>query len=449
MLTPFKLTHLGGEHCVTGSCHLVQAGGQNFLVDCGMVQGEDRGLSMENWPVSPGQIHYVLLTHAHIDHIGRLPELVRRGFRGEILATHPTKALLIPMLRDALSFSDWGEEETSATVRRIEAISWGFEYGEPFALKNGLRFTFHRAGHILGSASVLLESESPRSSILFSGDLGVKNTPILPDPDPAPACDLLVMESTYGNRLHESRSDRVERLGQALVRAFSDGGKVFIPAFALGRVQELLYELNRLRTDDVLKEKFPQLAKLQRIPVMVDTPLGLELTKIASSLSAYWDREAKAQLRRGDHPLNFDRLYAVTNSTDHRRLLESKGPMVILAGSGMCTGGRILDHLKEGIEDPRNDIVFVGYQAHGTPGRYIQEYAGKPGGYVELDGERRSIRAKIHVLGGYSAHADQKELVEWVESMPEKPKAIKLVHGEAGAREVLGDVLRSRGYEVV
>ena len=449
MLTPFKLTHLGGEHCVTGSCHLVQAGGQNFLVDCGMVQGEDRGLSMENWPVSPGQIHYVLLTHAHIDHIGRLPELVRKGFRGEILATHPTKALLIPMLRDALSFSDWGEEETSATVRRIEAISWGFEYGEPFALKNGLRFTFHRAGHILGSASVLLESESPRSSILFSGDLGVKNTPILPDPDPAPACDLLVMESTYGNRLHESRSDRVERLGQALVRAFSDGGKVFIPAFALGRVQELLYELNRLRTDDVLKEKFPQLAKLQRIPVMVDTPLGLELTKIASSLSAYWDREAKAQLRRGDHPLNFDRLYAVTNSKDHRRLLESKGPMVILAGSGMCTGGRILDHLKEGIEDPRNDIVFVGYQAHGTPGRYIQEYAGKPGGYVELDGERRSIRAKIHVLGGYSAHADQKELVEWVESMPEKPKAIKLVHGEAGAREVLGDVLRSRGYEVV
>jgi metallo-beta-lactamase family protein len=449
MLTPFKLTHLGGEHCVTGSCHLVQAGGQNFLVDCGMVQGEDRGLSMENWPVSPGQIHYVLLTHAHIDHIGRLPELVRRGFRGEILATHPTKALLIPMLRDALSFSDWGEEETSATVRRIEEMSWGFEYGEPFALKNGLRFTFSRAGHILGSASVLLESESPRSSILFSGDLGVKNTPILPDPDPAPACDLLVMESTYGNRFHESRSDRVERLGQALVRAFSDGGKVFIPAFALGRVQELLYELNRLRTDDVLKEKFPQLAKLQRIPVMVDTPLGLELTKIASSLSAYWDRETKAQLRRGDHPLNFDHLYAVTNSKDHRRLLESQGPMVILAGSGMCTGGRILDHLKEGIEDPRNDIVFVGYQAHGTPGRYIQGYAGKPGGYVELDGERRSIRAKIHVLGGYSAHADQKELVEWVESMPEKPKAIKLVHGEAGAREVLGDVLRSRGYEVV
>jgi len=444
----FKLTHLGGEHCVTGSCHLVQANGLNILVDCGMVQGGDQAVPMDAWPVSPSQIHYVLITHAHIDHIGRLPELVRQGFHGEILATHPTKALLIPMLQDALSFSDWEEEETSAVVRKIEAISWGFEYGEPFDLKNGVRFTFHRAGHILGSAFVLLESESSRSSILFSGDLGVKDTPLLPDPDPPPACDLLVLESTYGDRLHESRLDRVERLGQVLVRAVSDGGKVFIPAFALGRVQELLYELGQLHTDDVLKKKIPRLDKLQRIPVMVDSPLGLELTKISSSLSEYWDREAKALLRRGDHPLNFENLYAVGNHKDHRKLLELPGPMVILAGSGMCTGGRIVDHLKAGIEDPRNDIVFVGYQAHGAPGRTIQEYAGKPGGYVDLDGERCTIRARVHVLGGYSAHADQKELIEWVQSMPEKPKCIKLVHGETGSRKALGDVLRSRGYEV-
>ncbi len=449
MLTPFKLTHLGGESCVTGSCHLVQVNGLNILVDCGMVQGGDRALPLDDWPVRPSQIHYVLLTHTHIDHIGRLPELVRRGFRGEILATHPTKALLIPMLHDALSFTDWGDEEATAVIRKIDELSWGFEYGEPFALKNGLRFTFSRAGHILGSAFIHLESNSPKSSILFSGDLGAKDTPLLPDPDPPPACDLLVLESTYGDRFHESRSDRVERLGQVLVRALSDGGKVFIPAFALGRVQELLYELNQLHTDEVLKEKFPQLKKLQRIPVMVDSPLGLELTKIASNLSEYWDREAKAQLRQGDHPLNFKHLYAVANHKDHLKLLESPGPMVILAGSGMCTGGRIVDHLKTGIEDPKNDIIFVGYQAHGTPGRYIQEYAGKPEGYVELEGERCSIRARIYVLGGYSAHADQKELIEWVQSMPEKPRSIKLVHGEAGARKVLGDVLRSRGYEVV
>lgn len=445
---PFKLTHLGGEYGVTGSCHLVRAKGMNLLVDCGMVQGGDQALSLDAWPVRPSEIQYVLITHAHIDHIGRLPELVRKGFSGEILATHPTKALLIPMLQDALSFSDWGEEEAAATVRRIDTLSWGFEYGEPFDLKNGIRFSFHRAGHILGSAFILLESENPRSSILFSGDLGVKDTPLLPDPDPPPACDLLVLESTYGDRLHESRGDRVERLGQVLVKALSDRGKVFIPAFALGRVQELLYELGQLHTDDRLKEKFPQLDKLQRIPVMVDSPLGLELTKISSSLSTYWDREAKALLRRGNHPLNFKHLYAVENHRDHRKLLELPGPMVILAGSGMCTGGRIVDHLQSGIEDPRNDIVFVGYQAHGTPGRAIQEYGDKPGGYVELDGERCAIRAQVHILGGYSAHADQKELVEWVQSMPEKPKCIKLVHGEAGARKALGDVLRSRGYDV-
>lgn len=445
---PFKLSHLGGERCVTGSCHLVQARGLNILVDCGMAQGGDPALALDAWPVSPPQIHYVLLTHAHIDHIGRLPELVRKGFRGEILATHPTKALLLPMLRDALSFSDWGEQEADATLRRLDDLTWGFEYGAPFALKNGVRFTFHRAGHILGSAFILLESENPRSSILFSGDLGAKDTPLLPDPDSPPSCDLLVLESTYGDRLHESRSDRVERLGQVLVRALSDGGKVFIPAFALGRAQEVLYELDRLRTDDALREKFPQLAKLQRIPVMVDSPLGLELTKIASNLSAYWDREAKTLLRQGDHPLNFESLYAVESYKNHRRLLDMPGPMVILAGSGMCTGGRIVNHLKAGIEDPKNDIIFVGYQAHGTPGRSIQAYAGKPGGFVDLDGERCAIRARVHVLGGYSAHADQRELLDWVRSMPEKPGNIKLVHGEAGARKVLGDTLRSRGYEV-
>jgi len=446
--SPFKLTHLGGEQCVTGSCHLVQARGLNILVDCGMVQGGDQALPMDAWPVRPAEIHYVLLTHTHIDHIGGLPELVRKGFQGEILTTHATKALLLPMLRDALSFSDWGEEETSATVRTIDAVSWGFEYGAPFDMKNGVRFSFHRAGHILGSAFILLEADSPRSSILFSGDLGVKDTPLLPDPDPPLPCDLLVLESTYGDRFHESRSDRMERLGQVLLRALSDGGKVFIPAFALGRAQEVLYELDRLYTDDALKARLPDLGKLRRIPVMVDSPLGLELTKIASSLSEYWDREAKALLRRGDHPLNFDNLYAVGGYKEHLKLLELPEPMVIIAGSGMCTGGRIVDYLRTGINDPRNDVVFVGYQAHGTPGRIIQEYAGKPGGYVSLDGERCPIRARVHVLGGYSAHADQKGLVDWVQSMPEKPKRIKLVHGEAGARKALGDVLMSRGYEV-
>jgi len=244
-------------------------------------------------------------------------------------------------------------------------------------LKQGVRFSFHQAGHILGSAFLHLHSDDPPWSIVFSGDLGARNTPLLPDPEPPPACDLLVLEATYGDRLHESREHRLERLGKVLGRALVDGGKVFIPAFALGRTQELLYELDRLVTDLALRRTMPQLDRLRRIPVVVDSPLGLELTRITSSLSAYWDREARTLLQRGDHPLDFDGLYACGSHRDHLRLIERPGSAVIIAGSGMCTGGRIVDHLKAGLEEPKNDLLFVGYQAEGSPGRDIQRYAGK------------------------------------------------------------------------
>lgn len=443
--TPYRVTHLGGETCVTGSCHLVQAEGLNILVDCGAVQGNDRAMPMEAWPVAPAAIHYVLLTHAHIDHVGNLPQLIQAGFEGEILATHPTKALLMPILKDAMSFSQMGEKEADRLAEAIDRLSWGFEYGEECELRHGIRFAFHQAGHILGSAFIHLKGASPAWSILFSGDLGPRNTPLLPDPDPPPACDLLVLEATYGNRLHESRERRIERLGQILAQALADGGKVYVPAFALGRTQELLYELDRLFTDASSQQQGPDRLRFRRIPVFVDSPLGLELTKITSELSAYWDREATALLKKGDHPLDFDNLYGVGRHKDHLRLLEMAGPAVIIAGSGMCTGGRILDHLKEGLEDPKNDILFIGYQAAGTPGRAIQEYAGKPNGYVLLEGEHCRIRARVHVLGGYSAHADQRELLEWVRAMPGKPKQIRLVHGEPAARKALAGELGVRG----
>lgn len=445
---PFQLTHLGGERCVTGSCHLVRAARLNLLVDCGAVQGQDQGIPMDRWPVPPSDIQYLLLTHAHIDHIGAVPELIRRGFRGEILATHATRALLLPMLRDAMSFSDMDEHESRRIAERIHELSWGFEYGEPFQLKNGLRFTFGRAGHLLGSASILLQSSDSGASILFSGDLGMRDTPLLPDPDPPPPCDFLVLESTYGDRLHENRTDRLARLGKILVRALADRGKVFIPAFALGRSQELLYELDRLVSDESLRRKMPELAALRRVPVFLDSPLGIELTRIASSLSEHWDREAKDLLAKGDHPLDFDNLYAATRHRDHLKLLELPGPAVILAGSGMCTGGRIVDHLKAGIEDARNDILFVGYQGHDTPGREIQESATRPGTSVVLDGERYTVRAKVHVLGGYSGHADRQGILEWVAAMPRKPGSIRLVHGEPEARRALWEALAHRGYGV-
>ena len=284
--------------------------------------------------------------------------------------------------------------------------------------------------------------------MLFSGDLGAKDTPILPDPQNPEPADLVVLESTYGDRLHDDRVHRIQRLGRVLNRALADGGKVFIPAFALGRTQELLYEMDRLVSDREWQGAFPMLDPAA-VPVFVDTPLGLDITKIYAGLSEFWDREAGELYRSGDHPLKFKGLYGVERSRDHRELMRIPGPAVIIAGSGMCTGGRIINHLKAGLAKPEDDVCFVGYQAGGTPGRDIQRYARKPGGYVVLDGEKVEIKANIHVLTGYSAHADQNGLVEWVQAMPQKPAAIKLVHGEANARRALARVLKENGYDVI
>ena len=232
------IVHLGAEHAVTGSCHLLQIRGLNIIVDCGMAQGRDSLIPMENWPVEPSELHYLFLTHAHIDHIGRLPELIQNGFKGEIITTHATKVLIGPMLRDAMGFSSMTEREIVKMEETIDDLSWGFEYNQEFDLKNGIEFTLGCAGHILGSCFIRFEVKEPNWSVIFSGDLGAKNTPILPDPDVPEPADLLVLESTYGNRIHEDRHQRVQRLGNVLTRALSDGGKVYVPAFALGSDSE-------------------------------------------------------------------------------------------------------------------------------------------------------------------------------------------------------------------
>ena len=421
---------------VTGSCHLLQAKGLNILVDCGLAQGNDALLPMESWPVGPDDINYLFLTHAHIDHSGRVPELVQKGFKGEILTTHPTKALLAPMLTDALGFITMSKDRIAELTGIIDELSWGFEYDEEFDLKRGVSFKMGRAGHILGSCWIQFRIPG-EGSVVFSGDLGARDTPILCDPDIPEACDLLILESTYGDRLHGDRHNRIRRLGGILTRALEDKGKVLIPAFALGRTQELVYEMDRLFSDDRLREAFPTLSKDAGIPVFIDSPLGLEITKIYSGLSGYWDREATRIFNQGDHPIDFEHLYAVRNHRDHLKLCDMDGPAIILAGSGMCTGGRIVDHLKADITEAINDILFVGYQAKGTPGRDILRYERMPDGYVMLDGEKFYINADVHNLTGYSAHADQRGLVEWVNSMPKRPRKIKLVHGEKKAQDAL------------
>ena len=244
-MTEPNIIHLGGQHTVTGSCHLMQANGLNIMVDCGLAQGNDAVLAMPSWPVAPSEIHYLFLTHAHIDHMGRVPELIERGFSGEIICSHATRALLMPMLRDAMGFSSMGEHEADRMLLKIDELSWGFEYRQTFSLEKGIRFRLGCAGHILGSCFIRFELPDG-FSIVFSGDLGAKDTPILCDPDVPEPCDLLIMESTYGDRNHADRGDRIKRLGDILRVVLDDGGKVFIPAFALGRTQELIYEMDRI-----------------------------------------------------------------------------------------------------------------------------------------------------------------------------------------------------------
>ena len=428
----YKLIHLGGEKTVTGSCHLLRVTGLNIMVDCGLAQGHDQVVPMAEWPVAVKDIDYLFLTHAHIDHIGRLPELLEEGFKGEILCTHATKALLAPLLRDALGFTEWSRKKIESFLVKLDELAWGFEYSQAFSLKRGISFKFGVAGHVLGSCFVELKC-SENFTVVFSGDLGAQDTPLLPDPEVCEGCDLLVLESTYGDRLHGDRKERVRRLDAGLKRALADGGKVFIPAFALGRTQELIYEIDRCRAGGAA------------VPVFIDTPLGLQITEVYENLKEFWDREALDLLRFGDDPLDFAGLYGVKDYRDHQALLEYAGPAVIIAGSGMCSGGRIIDHLIGGIGDRRNDIFFVGYQAQGTPGRDILRYSKKPGGYVVLDRERYEIKAGVDVLTGYSAHADQQGLVDWVMAMDHKPEEIKLVHGEERARRMLWERFRRRG----
>jgi metallo-beta-lactamase family protein len=416
-----QISHLGAKDCVTGSCHLVETSpgahdSVNILVDCGTAAGDDPVLPFTEFPVPPEKIDYLFLTHAHIDHIGRVPDLIDAGFRGEIICSHATRALLLPMLRDAMTFSSRTDEAVRRLETRIDELSWGFELYETFTLKQGITFKLSNAGHILGSCFILFTFPDRQGNdyrVIFSGDLGCTDTPILPDPDPPDSCDLLILESTYGDRNHPSRKGRVEALKKLLEKALADKGIVYIPAFALGRTQELLYELDRIAT---------------KIPVFVDSPLGLEITKIYSSLEEFWDKESRDLKARGDHPFDFKGLYAVNRYQDHQKLLHIDGPAIIIAGSGMCTGGRIVDHLKHGLDDPANDIFFVGYQAKGTPGRKMIE-------------KKIPVRATIHTLTAYSAHADQRMLVDWVQSMPQPPKEIRLVHGEENARRALAIAL--------
>jgi metallo-beta-lactamase family protein len=419
---------LGARDCVTGAMTRVATGKKVLLVDCGVGQG--REAARWEFPDAARDADAVVLTHGHLDHIGSLPMLLDGDFDKPILATQATLEIARISLEDALELQRASRREIEWFLSRFDRLTKPVPYdlaGVPIP-GLGLNLTFREAGHILGSASVDILSEQSR--VIVSGDLGRPNSPILKDafsawPD-SRAVDVVVMESTYGSRDHAHSHDDIEaKLLQVVKDVVAKKGKLFIPAFAIGRTQVLLWFLNEL-----VEQK-----KLPRVPVAIDTPMGLVVTEVYEKFKRLYDRETLAKLQRGDKPLDFEHLFAVKKGRDSWRLTEAPGPMIIIAGSGMVAGGRIVRHLKDGLPDPRNTLLFVGHQSVGTNGRRIQERA-KTGEPIWLDGEEVPIRASIDTLRGLSAHADRKELKAWLSHVP-SAKRVALHHGEVQAQHDL------------
>ncbi|MBT8429158.1 MAG: MBL fold metallo-hydrolase [Gammaproteobacteria bacterium] len=452
-----EILHHGAVGGVTGSCHELRVSDRDaILVDCGLFQGAEnsgkganaRNLAIE-FPVD--HVRALIVTHVHIDHVGRIPYLLAAGFSGPIVCSQPSALLLPVVLEDALKIGVTRNRSlVQRVMRKLKQMIRPVPYGEWRSIDvNGetpLAIQFRRAGHILGSAWVdcRVGEGDGEQHVIFSGDLGANETPLLAPPDQPEGCDVLVMESTYGDRRHEGREARQQALENVIREALRDRGTVLIPAFSIGRTQELLYELEDILHRNRGAEAVDGLP-WDDLEIVLDSPMAATFTELYRVLRPFWDDEARARTASGRHPLDFDQLTTIDSHDDHLRavhyLAKTGRPVVVLAAGGMCAGGRVVNYLKAMLAEPRNDILFVGYQAKGTPGRDIQRY-GPRGGYVELDGERFDIRARIHSISGYSAHADQQGLIDFVRNMTNRPGRVRLIHGDPEASEILARKLR-------
>jgi metallo-beta-lactamase family protein len=441
-----QVIHHGAVEGVTGSCHQVVIDeSRSLLIDCGMFQGSDaKGRDETKFDFPIHCIKGLVVTHIHLDHVGRIPYLMGAGFNGPIYCSPPTARLLPITLEDSMRVGVTRNQKLierfiSDLRHRIRPLA----YDKWHKLDGGIEIRLKAAGHVLGSAIVEVQHGDER--FVFSGDLGSCNQPLLDQPESPERADLLVLESTYGDRNHEGRNERTKRLEDILCHTMKNSGVTIIPAFSIGRTQELLYEMNEIFHR---VENRCGCSLLRAVDVIVDSPLANRFTEIYESLREYWNAEAHHVLTYDDQPLVFNNLIQISESDEHRDyvayLQESKLPAIVIAAGGMCAGGRVVNYLKAFIEDPTTDIVFVGFQAQGTPGRYIQD-----SDWVKLDGKRFDIRAAVHTLNGYSAHADQAELLQFVEGMAERPRAIRLVHGEQPAKAALARELEQRGYKVI
>ncbi|PHQ73346.1 MAG: MBL fold hydrolase [Marinobacter sp.] len=453
-----EIKHHGAVTGVTGSCHELLVGRSGILIDCGLFQGDDSSnganasdLSID-FPID--HIRALVVTHVHIDHVGRIPYLLAAGFEGPIICSEPSAIMLPEILEDALKI---GFTRDRALIERVLGLIRSrlvpVPYGQWHTVFDGegasLSVRLQRAGHILGSAYVECEAECEGDfeRIVFSGDLGAPHAPLLPEPQPPERADRVVIESTYGDKDHESREERRYRLKAVLEHALEDGGTVLVPAFSIGRTQELLYEIESLIHEFGSDDVAPDLP-WRDLEIVVDSPLAATFTRIYRDLKPFWDAEATELVSQGRHPLSFEQLTVINSHEDHLNavdyLAKSHRPCVVLAGSGMCAGGRVVNYLKAMLADERNDVLFVGYQAKGTPGRDILNY-GARGGWVELDGDRFDVRARVHQVGGYSAHAGQSDLLRFVGGIDSPPSEVRIVHGDAKAKESLKSQFHSAG----
>ena len=469
------IEHHGAKDGVTGSCHQLHMNAStSVLIDCGLFQGNDASL-----PSGAGEdqlviefpldmIKALIVTHVHIDHVGRIPYLLAAGFEGPILCSEPSAKLLPIVLEDAFKLGiSRDHAQIERYIERIEKRLISLPYEQWFTLFDSdelvARVRLQRAGHILGSAYVEIDLAYPQTGqgkrVVFSGDLGAPHAPFLMPPESPERADILVLESTYGDRLHEDRQSRRQRLEAVVEQALQDQGTVLIPAFSIGRTQELLYELEDIiqsqqsaKPDPVGASSLANHAATlmageanwPELPIILDSPLASRFTAAYRELKPFWNQEARERVHSGRRPLAFEHLITIDSHGDHQRIVnhltQTARPAIVIAGGGMCSGGRIVNYLKAMLSDKRHNVLFVGYQAKGTPGHAIQTY-GPKGGYVDLDGERIDIRCGITSIGGYSAHADQKGLVGFVTGMQEWPSEIRVVHGEEGAKGVLASAL--------
>ncbi|WP_419024148.1 MBL fold metallo-hydrolase RNA specificity domain-containing protein [Emergencia sp.] len=451
-----KIKFCGASSGVTGSCHLLTTGNHKVLLDCGQFQGgkAQDALNYEPFPFEPSEIECVILSHAHIDHCGRLPLLVKRGFTGKIYCTDATADLLDVMLKDSGFIHEKDAEWKSKRAARagkppVEPLYTykdaceSLKYVEPILydqqiqINDDMKIVFNDAGHILGSAitELWIKEDDKESKIVFSGDLGMVDRPILRDPTIIKKADYVIMETTYGNRNHPQNSTSIKQLLDIVLKTTRRGGTVVIPSFAVGRTQELIFEFNKF-----YEEHSDYKDELDNLMVYVDSPMATTATEVFRKNAQVFDEETRDYILRGDNPLDFKNLRFTRSTAESQALNLDKSPKVIISASGMCEAGRIRHHLKHNLWDPRSSVIFVGYQAEGTLGKILVEGTKD----VTLFGEEVHVNAEIYNLEGFSGHADQNGLFSWIAGFRQKPKQVFLVHGEEQSKIDFGKLIHDK-----